>query len=255
MLNVIIIENKKPANESFSQILSQTFPSILIKARLHTVKESINWFSENSNADMIFCEIQLLDGMSFDIFERTGVTLPVIFITCHDKYLIRAFETNGIDYLLEPVNKDAIEKFIIKYNDLKSHFTNNRVSMLLHNLEEFLNKRKKTKLVVKSGSANISLLPEDVAFLYRVDKTVFVVDRFSKKYFSDKTLTELEDELDSNTFFRVNRHYILNIGFIKSFKPYQEMSLVIETPIADKNHRIIITRESAAKFRKWMQDA
>jgi DNA-binding LytR/AlgR family response regulator len=255
MLNTIIIEDKQPAMELLSQILSGMSSSIFIKAKLHSVKESIAYFSEKPDADLIFSDVRLADGLSFDIFEQTGVMLPVIFITGYDTFIMRAFETNGIDYVLKPFDQKNIEKSIAKYNDLRSHFTNNRMNMPLHNLEDFLKRRKKTRLMVKFGCENIPVLLENIVLLYSQDKVVYLIDRFSKKYVSDKTLTELEEELDSDTFFRANRQYIINIGFIKSFRTFQKVKLVVETPVPEIDHSIIISQETAPKFRKWMQDA
>jgi DNA-binding LytR/AlgR family response regulator len=254
MLNAIIIEDEKPAMELMTQILSGMPSSIFIKAKLHSVKESIAYFSEKPDADVIFSDVLLPDGLSFDIFEQTGVVLPAIFVTGYDKYIMRVFETNGIDYVLKPLDQKDFEQSIVKYNGLKSHFTNSRMRMPLQNLEDFLKKRKKTRLMVKSGSENISLLLENIVMLYTVDKAVFVIDRFSTKYLSDKTLTELEEELDRRTFFRANRQYIINIGFVKSFRPCEKVKLVVETSIPDINHLIMISQETAPKFRKWMQD-
>jgi DNA-binding LytR/AlgR family response regulator len=255
MLKVIIIEDEKPAMELMAQILSGMPSSIFIKAKLHSVKESIAYFSEKPDADLIFSDVLLADGLSFDIFEQTSVVLPVIFITGYDKYILRAFETNGIDYLLKPLDQKDIEKSIAKYRDLRSHFTNNRMNMPLQNLEDFLKRRKKTRLMVKSGCEHIPILLENIVLLYSNDKVVYVVDGFSKKYLSDKTLTELEEELDRDTFFRANRQYIINIGFIKCFKPCQQVKLQLEINVADLDHSIIISQETAPKFRKWMQDA
>ena len=255
MLNAIIIEDENPATELMTQILSGMPSSIFIKAKLHSVKESIAYFSKKSDADLIFSDVLLADGLSFDIFEQTSVVLPVIFITGYNKYILRAFETNGIDYLLKPLDQKDIEKSIVKYKDLQSHFTNNRMNMPLQNLEDFIKRRKKTRLMVKFGCENIPILPENIVLVYSQDKVVYVIDRFSRIYLSDKTLTDLEEELDSHTFFRANRQYIINIGFIKCFKPFQKVKLVVETCIPDINHSIVISQETAPKFRKWMQDA
>ncbi len=255
MLNVIIIEDEKPAMELLSDILASLPATIFVKAKLNSVKESIAYFSKKAEADLIFSDVQLNDGLAFDIFAHTGVDVPVIFITGYDNYIMRAFETNGIDYLLKPLDKKNIEKSIARYDSLKSHFTNTRMNMPLRNLEDFLYKRKRKRLVVKSGLENISLLLENIALLYTVDKVVYVVDRFSKKYLSDKTLTELEEELDSDTFFRANRQYIINIGFVTCFKPYEKVKLLVEVTLSNVSHSIIISQESAPKFRKWMQNA
>ena len=254
MLNVVIIEDEKPAMELLSQILRGIDADIVIKARLHSVKESIHWFSKKPEADLVFSDVQLPDGLAFDIFEQTGVVFPVIFITGYDKYIMRAFETNGIDYLLKPLEKKNIERAISSYDSLRSHFTNNRIYQPLHNLDDFINKRKKTRLLVKSGLENVSLMFENIALLYTQDKVVYVVDRFCKKYLSDKTLTELEDELDRRTFFRANRQYIINIGFLKSFKSFEKVKLLVELSIPHQNHCITISQETAPAFRKWMQD-
>jgi DNA-binding LytR/AlgR family response regulator len=255
MLSAIIIEEEKPAMELMTQILSAMPSSIFIKAKLHSVKDSIAYFSQKPDADLIFSDVRLSDGLSFDIFEQTGVVLPAIFITGYDRYIMRAFETNGIDYLLKPLEQNDVEKSIAKYKDLQSHFTNNRMNMPLQNLEDFLKKRKKTKLMVKFGCENISLLLENIVLVYSKNKLVYVIDQFSKIYLSDKTLAELEEELDSHTFFRANRQYIINVGFVKSFKPFQHVKLFVETILPDINHSVIISQETAPKFRKWMDDA
>jgi len=255
MLNVIIIEEQKPVTELMSPILRSMPDDISIKSKLHSVREGIAYFSEKQDADLIFSEVLLPDGLSFDIFDQTGIVLPVIFITAYDKYIMRAFETNGIDFLVKPFDTKDIENSIAKYNSLRSHFINNRTSMPIHNLEDFITKRKKTRLIVKSGSENIPLLLENIVLMYTQDKVVYVVDRSSKKYISDKTLTELEEELDSSTFFRANRQYIINVGFVRSFKPYEKVKLLVETGIKDPNHTIIISQESSQKFKKWLEDA
>ncbi|MEP6948059.1 MAG: response regulator, partial [Ginsengibacter sp.] len=119
MLNVIVIEDEKPAMESLSQVLGGMPADIFIKAKLNSVKESIGWFAKKQEADLVFSEVRLTDGLAFDIFEKTGVALPVIFITGDDKYIMRAFETNGIDYLLKPLDKKDIKKAIDNYNSLR----------------------------------------------------------------------------------------------------------------------------------------
>ena len=108
---------------------------------------------------------------------------------------------------------------------------------------------------MKSGSENIPLLLENIALIYTQDKVVYVIDQFSKKYLCDKTLTELEETLDDAIFFRANRQYIINIGFVKSFKSFEKVKLQVELGIPEVNHVIIISQETASAFRKWMQDA
>ena len=255
MLNAIIIEDEKPAMEVLVKTLSEASTEVNIKARLGSVKESIEYITGHPDADIIFSDVQLSDGLSFDIFSQTGVQIPVIFITGYDDYMMMAFENNGIDYLMKPVNKTDLDKALLKYNKLQAHFSHTRANAPIANLERFINGRKKTRLLVKRGMENIAVRLEDIALIYTQNKLVYVMDRCSKKYVSDKTLSELEEELDNTIFFRVNRQYIININYVKSFKAHEKVKLLIDITIPEINHSIIISQETAPAFRKWMHDA
>jgi DNA-binding LytR/AlgR family response regulator len=255
MLNVVIIEDEQPAQERLSNMLGAMNDTISVTAKLHSVKESVDWFSRKTQADLVFSDVQLQDGLSFDIFEQSGVWLPVVFVTEYDRYMLRAFETNGIDYLLKPLAKNDIEKAIASYYSLRSHFTNNRLNMPLFNLDNFITHRKRSRLLVKQGMENVPLMFENIAMLYVHDKGVRVVDRDCSDYCSDKTLTELEDELNHDIFFRANRQFIINIGFVRSFKPHERVKIMVELAIGEQRHSIIVSQETAVAFRKWMADA
>jgi two-component system LytT family response regulator len=255
MLNAIIIEDEKPAMEALTKMLSQLSTEVNILARLGSVKESIAYLSGKPNADIIFSDVQLSDGLSFDIFSHAGVQIPAIFITGYDEYMMMAFENNGIDYLLKPVDKADVEKALLKYNKLQEHFSHATGHLPVDNLIKFINQRKRTRLLVKKGMENIALRLEDVALMYTQNKLVYVIDNAAKKYLSDKTLTELEEELDKNIFFRVNRQYIVNINYVKSFKSFEKVKLLLDISIPDINHSIVISQETAPAFRKWMHDA
>jgi DNA-binding LytR/AlgR family response regulator len=255
MLNAIIIEDERPAMEVLVKTLSEASTEVNVKARLSSVKESIEYITGNPDADIIFSDVQLSDGLSFDIFSQTGVQIPVIFITGYDDYMMMAFENNGIDYLMKPVNKHDLDKALLKYNKLQTHFSYGRANAPIANLERFINGRKKTRLLVKRGMENIAVKLEDIALIYTQNKLVYVMDRFSKKYVSDKTLSELEEELDNTIFFRVNRQYIININYVKSFKAHEKVKLLIDITIPEINHSIVISQETAPAFRKWMHDA
>ena len=255
MLNAIIIEDEKPAMEVLVKMLSQVSTEVHVQARLDSVKKSIEYITCNPDADIIFSDVQLSDGLSFDIFSQTGVQIPVIFITGYDHYIMMAFENNGIDYLMKPVNKADLDKALLKYNKLQTHFSHTVATSPVANLEKFINGRKKTRLLVKKGLENIAVRLEDIALIYTQNKLVYVIDRYSKKYLSDKTLTELEEELDKTVFFRVNRQYIVNINYVRSFKPHEKVKLLIDITIPEINHSIVISQETAPAFRKWMHDA
>ena len=196
--------------------------------------------------------MQLEDGLSFEIFSNVEIRTPVIFITGYDQFVMNAFEYNGIDYLLKPVSEHELQKAISKYKKLEKHFSN---QPSISNLVQYVNTRKKTRLIVKKGLENISLRLEDIVLFFTENKIVYVVDKWGKKYLVDKNLGELEEDLDDSIFFRANRHYIININYIKGFKSYEKVKLQVDLAITELNYCIIISQETAPAFRKWMHEA
>jgi DNA-binding LytR/AlgR family response regulator len=254
MLNTIIIEDEKPAMELLERKLEK-LSQVKVLARLSTVKDSLEYFMNYRKADVIFSDVQLSDGLAFEIFSQTGVQIPVIFITGYNDFMMMAFENNGIDYLLKPVDDTDLAKAIAKFRNLQSHFSHSLGNTPVDNLMKFIGGRKKTRLLVKKGTENIALRLEDVILFYTENKVTYVVDRFNKKYLSDKTLTELEEELDTNFFFRANRQYIININYVKGFKPFEKVKVQVDITIPESKHFIIVSQETAPAFRKWMYEA
>ena len=251
MLNTIIIEDERSASQNLVNALMNIDADIHVAAQLFSVKESIEYFLREPEADLIFCDVQLEDGLSFEIFSKVEIRTPVIFFTGYDQFVMNAFEYNGIDYLLKPVCEDELKKSIIKYHKLEKHF-NNQSS--LNNLVQYVT-RKKTRFIVKKGLENISLRLEDIVFFFTENKVVYVVDKWNKKYIADKNLGELEEDLDNAIFFRANRQYIVNINYIKGFKSYEKVKLQVDLNLPELNYCIIISQETAPAFRKWMLEA
>jgi two-component system, LytTR family, response regulator len=252
MLNTVIIEDEKTARQSLTHSLLSIDANINVIAQLSSVKESIDFFSRTPQADLIFCDVQLEDGLSFEIFSKIEIRTPVIFITGYDQFVMNAFEYNGIDYLLKPVSEHELQKAITKYRKLEKHFSN---PSSLDSLVQYVSSRKKTRLIVKKGMENISLRLEDIVLFFTENKIVYVVDQWGKKYLVDRNLGELEEDLDGAIFFRANRQYIVNINYIKGFKPYEKVKLQVDLAIPDLNYSIIISQETAPAFRKWMHEA
>lgn len=252
MINAVIIEDEKPAQEKLLDTLQEVSPGLNVTAILTTVKESISYFKNAPSIDIIFCDVQLPDGLSFEIFSETQLKMPVIFITGFDKFMLYAFENNGIDYLLKPVDKEELKKALDKYKMLENHFAEQ--NRALYNLVQSFNIKKKTRLLVKKGIEYISLKVEDVAFFYTENKMVYVIDKTGKKFIIDKTLNELETELDKKIFFRVNRQYIINLSFVKSYKSYEKVKLQVDLSVPYINHFIVISQTTAPDFRKWIAE-
>jgi len=250
MLTVVIIEDEKIAIEKLKNTLFEIAPDIIFSAIITSVKEGIFYFSGSPKQDLIFCDIHLTDGLSFEIFNRFQIDAPVIFTTAYDEFIMKAFDYNGIDYLLKPVNIQELSKALQKYKLLQQHFSN--TSNKLSNLLEYIYTPKKTRIIVKKGLENIAVKTEDIVLFYTENKMVYVVDRQKAKYIYDKNLSILASELDPAVFFRANRKYVVNVNFIKSYKSYEKVKLMVDLSVPEIPHQIVISQETAAEFKKWM---
>jgi DNA-binding LytR/AlgR family response regulator len=246
MIKAIIIEDERLIAEEFKRILTNVSGETEIIGTFSTVKESIDYLSLNEPPDLIFCDVQLPDGRSFDIFNTVNIKSPVVFVTAYDNFIVNAFEHNGIDYLLKPVDEKDLAKAIGRYKALENHFT--RYQSFVSTFRQ----KTKTRLIVKKGIENISLRLDDIVIAYTENKVVYVIDKEGKKYLLDKNLGELEQQLDAHSFFRANRQYIVNIGFVKSYKSYEKVKLQVDLTMSNLNHHIIVSQETAPEFRKWM---
>lgn len=253
MLNTIIIEDERPAFESLVNTLSDVAADVHVVARLSSVKESINYLSrQQPSLDLIFSDVQLGDGLSFEIFSQVNIRTPVVFITGYDHFMMNAFEYNGIDYLLKPVDKNDLLKALVKYRMLERHFSDHQP---FNNLVQYVSDHKKKRLIVRKGLENIALRLDEVVLFYTENKIVYAIDRLGKKYLADHTLSELEETLDQENFFRANRQYIVNINYIRGFKAYEKVKLQVELTLPELNHCIIVSQEMAPQFRDWMHKA
>jgi len=252
MLNTIIIEDERPSRESLLQTLARIDADVNLLAAITSVQEGISYLGQPRNADIIFSDIQLPDGLAFEIFRNCVVDAPVIFVTAYDEFMMNAFEYNGIDYLLKPVDREDLRKALTKYRMLEKHFTDHHS---LKSLLQYVGEHKKKRMIVKKGMENISLRLDDIVLFYTENKIVYVVDRWGKKYLADKNLSEMEEELDEATFFRANRQYIININFIRGFKAYEKVKLIVDLTLPDLNHCVIVSQEMAPQFREWMHNA
>ena len=248
MIKTLIIEDEKLIAEEFKRMLLKTSADTEVLGTFSTVKESVEYLLLNDAPDLIFSDVQLTDGLSFDIFNQVSINSPVVFVTAFDHFILNAFEHNGIDYLLKPVDERDIEKTLSKYKTLKNHFAGQ------HSFVRSFLKKNRTRLLVRKGIENIALKICDIAIAYTENKLVFIIDKDGKKYMTDKHLGELEQELDNNIFFRVNRQYIVNIGFVKSYKAYEKVKLLVDLTMPELHHQIIVSQEMAPCFRKWISE-
>ena len=251
-MNVVIIEEKKTA-EKLSSLIIRIDPNIKIAAKLETVKESIAFFQENNKPiDLAFSDVDLKDGSSFSIFKTIDIRVPVVYITAFDEFVQSVLEHNGIDYIPKPIREEDVKRSLVKYKKLQKHFISNNT---INKFIDYFNQNKRTRLIVKWGTDNIALPLNDIALFYTKNKVVYAIDKTGKRYIIDKSMTELENELDSKVFFRVNRQYIVSIHYIKGFSTYERVKLELEITIPDFNDIIIISQDTAPVFKTWISEA
>lgn len=254
MTNVVIIEDEQPAIENLISELDSINDDYNVVAVLRSVEDSIRWFSNSENSsDLIFLDIHLPDGLSFNIFRQVKINTPVVFTTAYDKYLLNSFEYNSIDYLLKPVSNDKLKHAITKLKNLKQHFALNYLQLLNNNPSE-KNMVFKDRIVVRKGIEFQSMKTEDVAYFYTEHKLVFLVDKDGKKYMAHaENLTDLFTQLNKRIFYRANRKYIININFIKKYKPLDRVKLEVELSIP-VSESIVISQENTSSFKEWIEN-
>ena len=248
MLKTVIIEDERIIAEEFKKLLLDTAPDTEVVASIATVKESIDYLSTHPSPDLIFSDVQLPDGLSFEIFNKVSVKSPVVFVTGYDQFVLNAFEHNGIDYLLKPVDERDLTRTLTKYRTLENHFA------LHSSFLQLFRPKIRTRLLVRKGIENIPLKMEDIVVIYTENKLVYVIDKDGKKYIAEQHLADLEEELDDSIFFRANRQYIINISYVKSYKAYEKVKLQVDLVFPDLTRQIIVSQEMAPHFRKWINE-
>lgn len=252
-MKVVIIEDEAPAAERLSDLIKQYDPTIEIVACLDAVQEAVAWFSAAKPPDLAFFDIQLADGLSFDIFKQCRVPCPVIFTTAYDEYALRAFKVNSIDYLLKPIDAEDLRQAFAKLETLKSAFVRNDNSTVLHTMQEAIRALQKqpakNRFVVKSGAQLISVPAEDILYFFHEDKIVWLRRNDRKKYAVDFTLDQLESALDPALFFRLNRQMIISFPAITAVVAHANSRLKIK--LADHTEPAIVSRERVGAFRVW----
>jgi DNA-binding LytR/AlgR family response regulator len=253
MLRLVIIEDEQPAIDNLIYELDMLGIEYKLVQILKSVEESIQWFNTNeADIDLIYMDIQLADGISYNIFKSVNIYTPVIFTTAYDKYLLTSLEYNGIDYLLKPINQEKLKQSITKFNNLKKHFTINYLQLLNYTNSE-RNSIFKDRIIVKKGIEFQSIKAEDVAYFYTDHKLIFLVDKDGKKFMAHaNNLTELMSQLNKRIFFRANRKYIININFIRKYKPFDRVKVEVELFIQSPE-TVVISQENSSSFKHWIE--
>lgn len=249
-MRTLIIEDEKPASDKLKKILAEIAPDIKIIAEAATVSSALDILHDRKEEiELIFSDIKLKDGLSLEIFSQHPVSVPVIFITAYDHFALEAFRANGIDYLLKPINKEAVEQSLIKLRALQNKPTTPATSLEAA-LKALLQKDYKNRFMVKVGEHIRSVKTDDVAFFYADGRNGFIVTKSKARYAIDYKMETLEELLDPKSFFRVNRTFIINIDAIKDVLIYSVTRLRI-VPTVEWQEEIVVSREKVGDFKNW----
>jgi DNA-binding LytR/AlgR family response regulator len=219
---------------------------------LHSVEESIEWFQNNAHPDLIFLDIQLSDGLSFEIFEAIDIKSAIIFTTAYDEYALRAFKLNSIDYLLKPIDEEDLEIAVQKF---KARTASQNVAldfesikrMLVNNLE----KEYKKRFSVKIGTQLKVISVDEIECIYSENKGTYIHTLENRNYLIDSSLEVIEKELHPNHFFRINRKFIIPMQAVKEIQMHSNSRLKIILP-SYKDDEVIVAREKVAEFKTWI---
>jgi two-component system LytT family response regulator len=248
-MRIVVVEDEPPAREKLVAAIRAVEPGATIAATLAGVAETVAWLERNPQPDLLFLDIQLSDGLSFDILHRTRVECPVIFATAYDEYLLDAFDSNGIDYLLKPVREDRLAAAIGKYRRLRDHFTSGQAALI----ERISRERSgRERLLVRKGNDYISLKVSEIAWVRSAEKLTFLMTGAGVQYLLDRSLAELEAELDASRFFRTNRAWLVAIDAVIRCRQYGKGRLLLDLRPKPSGEEVVVSQERAAAFRKWL---
>lgn len=254
-MNVLIIEDEAPAFRRLQKILEELRPSVKIIEVIDSVEESVKWLKNHNMPDLIFMDIQLSDGISFEIFEQVEIKKPVIFTTAFDEYMLKAFKVNSIDYLLKPIKKDELGVSLIKYEDLQSAYGSQNdfdLNALIGQIR--MDDRKyKSRFLVKQGEKLLSIEVQDIAYFQSKNGVVYLATVYDRKYLMDFTLDELTQQLDPQKFYRANRQFIVSFPDIKTVHKYHKGKLLVELK-RKTEEAITVSAEKATEFKSWFGD-
>jgi len=247
-MNVLITEDEELAANHLKAVLHEVDETITVMAVTQSVKETIAWLGLHK-PDLIFMDIHLADDISFNIFQKIKVHTPVIFCTAYDQYAIKAFTVNSIDYLLKPVDAHALTQAMDKFKTLR----NTSYSDLTLMLEAFksMQPQHQKRFIIHSGEKIISVQTIDIAYFFAQQRYVILFTKNNEQYVIDYTLDKLEQVLDPENFFRINRQFIISFDVIKSMAPYAKGRIKIEVEPASKEE-IIVSIDRAPRFKEWL---
>ncbi len=250
-MNCLIVEDEKMAAERLKKLITEAEPSVTILEVTQSVKQTVAWLNQNPRPQLVFMDIQLADGLSFEVFEQVEANFPIIFTTAFDEYALKAFKHNGIDYLLKPIQLPELKQAIAKY---KLHYTPTPAipGHVFDSLMRNIAKTYKSKFAIKIGE-HIRIIPiEQVQCFYAMDKAVFLQTTEGRHYDLNYTLDQLDEMIDPAKFFRISRKHTVALASITDIVAYSNSRLLLKLaqPHPDE---LVVSRERVKEFKDWIE--
>lgn len=250
-MRVIIIEDEIPAAKRLTKLLYNYNNAIEIIHTADSVESSVRYLTTAQNIDLVFMDIQLADGLSFDIFEQVKITAPVIFTTAFDQYTLKAFKVNSIDYLLKPIDENELQKSLEKYQQLYAATPANFSDKIMKLIQDMNTVKYKERLLIKRGQQLSYLKIESTAYCFADGKLCYAVDFNGTKYLLENNLSQLEEQLQPDNFYRINRHLLVNIEAVKKVHTWLGGRLKLEV-LPATTAETVVSRERVNGFKEWL---
>lgn len=254
MIKILIVEDEIPARKKLKRFLDKVKETVSVEAEIDTVHEAVNFLKTTDSIDLILSDIELLDGNAFDIYHEVQVSCPIIFTTAYDQFLMNAFESNGIEYLLKPFSFERFQKAWDKFLLLRNNYSTDQALFLKLNqiIGNTLEKKYKTRFSVNSSHGIYFFETQDILFFEADEGVVFAIDKTAKKHMLNvSTLKEIETQLDPLDFFRINRSELVNKKFIERIERYSKNALALKIDGYDKY--LVTSQSHTSLFREWIE--
>jgi two-component system LytT family response regulator len=250
MLRILIIEDETPARERLAGLLREMTPACEVAGALDSIAGAVLWLGRNAPPDLILADIQLGDGVSLEWFRTSPPPCPVVFTTAHDDYMLEAFATHGIAYLLKPVKRAELEGALKKYRELGRHFAGG-LAALASALNPPAAPARRQRILAQRGAVYQPVALADAAYFFSENKLTFLITRAGERCLVNEPLGTLAGELDPAEFLRVNRNYLAHVSAVKSFSSVGKGRLAVQLHPRPAEE-VLVSQENAAEFRAWV---
>lgn len=255
-MNILIVEDEELAVKKLKKTLLSVDASAVVVGEVDSIQNTITWLRNHPSPDVILMDIELADGQSFEVFNQVQVKSPVIFITSYDEYALKAFKVNSVDYLLKPVQKEDLQAALEKLQQMKKIYTTESSSISIDDLvkqlqQKLQNKEYRKRFLVKQGQKLVSVEMEDIAYFFSEGRLNFFKTNDNKKFVVDYTMDELDDMLNPDEYFRINRSFFISVNSVGQIHDYFGNRLLLHLkPESDKE--VIVSREKVSDFKNWL---